>query len=99
MATAVGTPVQSYFANLLNNHSEREAFQNKVLDPLLTALNALNANRDVVYGLDLINEIEAPLNAGYFPFLAGSQRLYPRYGRICKKEKSLVAGNLVGRVR
>ncbi len=64
MATAVGMPLQSYFSNLLNNYWERLAFKYNVLGPLL---DVLNANQDVIYGLDLINEIEAPLNAGYFP--------------------------------
>jgi hypothetical protein len=68
MAAAVGTPLQAYFVNLLNNSAERLAFKNNVLDPLLNCLNQFNAiYPNVIYGLDLINEIEAPLNSNYFP--------------------------------
>jgi hypothetical protein len=68
MAAAVGTPLQSYFAHLLNNPAERLAFKTNVLGPLLNCLNQYNAidpNRS--FGLDLFNEIEAALNSNYFP--------------------------------
>jgi hypothetical protein len=68
MAAAVGTPLQSYLAHLLNNPAERLAFKTNVLGPLLNCLNQYNAidpNRS--FGLDLFNEIEAALNSNYFP--------------------------------
>jgi hypothetical protein len=55
--------LRPYFQNLLTNTTERDAFKTKALLPFL---NLLNANRDVIYAFDLINEIEAPLNSGYF---------------------------------
>jgi hypothetical protein len=67
-------PLQPYFKNLLLNNGaenggegERDTFKKKVLLPLL---KLLNENRDVVYGLDLINEIEATFisNPPYFTF-------------------------------
>src|SRR5262249_38853215 len=53
---------------LLNNSAERLAFKNNVLGPILNCLNQYNAiDPNRIYGLDLINEIEAPLNSNYFP--------------------------------
>jgi hypothetical protein len=61
---ALGTPRQAYFENLLKNiGGERDTFKTKVLLPLL---KLLNENRNVVYGLDLINEIEVPVILNYF---------------------------------
>jgi hypothetical protein len=69
-------PLQAYFENvLLNNGGERDNFKKKVLLPLLNLFNATATDengmrfqiREVIYGLDVINEIEAPLIAGYFP--------------------------------
>ena len=54
---------RQYFQNLLTNPPDIDAFKTQALLPLLTLLNA---NRDVIYAFDLINEIEAPLNSGYF---------------------------------
>lgn len=57
--------LRAYFWNLLSNtYGERDAFKNNALAPFL---KLLNQNRDVIYALDLINEIEAALNASYFP--------------------------------
>jgi hypothetical protein len=73
MAAAVGTPLlKAYFGNLLNNSAERGAFKDNVLGPVLDCLNQFHDRFNAIYpngiyGLDLINEIEAPLNAGYFP--------------------------------
>ncbi|TPW00405.1 MAG: hypothetical protein USCAAHI_00144 [Beijerinckiaceae bacterium] len=64
MQVANTTGLRQYFQNLLTNTSERDAFKTKALLPLL---NLLNLNSDVIYAFDLINEIEAPLNSGYFP--------------------------------
>jgi hypothetical protein len=54
--------LRPYFQKLLTDTLERDAFKTKALLPLL---NLLNANSDVIYAFDLINEIEAPLNSGY----------------------------------
>lgn len=57
--------MRDYFWNLISNkYGERDAFKSKVLAPLLSVLNQ---NRDVVYALDVMNEIEAALDSGYFP--------------------------------
>jgi hypothetical protein len=61
---ATYSPLQTYFKNLFNNSVARENFKNYALGPLL---DVLKANQDVIYAFDLINEIEAPLNAGYIP--------------------------------
>ncbi len=72
MRVAVGNkPLQSYYTNLLlNNHGERERFKNNALRPLLEILNEKEPDGSLkypVYAVDLINEIEAPLNTNYFP--------------------------------
>jgi hypothetical protein len=54
---------QPYFKNLFND-SGREAYKRNALGPLLDILNEF---QNVIYALDLINDIEAPLNAGYIP--------------------------------
>ncbi len=56
---------RDYFWNLLaNKNGEGDAFRSKVLAPVL---GLLNANRDIIYGLDLMNEIEGAIVSGYFP--------------------------------
>jgi hypothetical protein len=63
------TGLRSYFQNLLTNTTEMTRFQNNALLPLLTLLNQFNMlYPNVIYALDLINEIEAPLNSGYSNF-------------------------------
>jgi hypothetical protein len=52
---------QPYFNNLFND-SGREVYKNNALLPLL---KILNANQDVVYALDVNNEIEGAINAGF----------------------------------
>jgi len=64
MKVADTNGLRPYFSNLLTNTSERDAFKTKALLPLL---NLLNLNSDVIYAFDLINEIEAPVIANYFP--------------------------------
>ena len=64
-------PLITYFQNLLMNHNgELTAFKTGVLLPLL---DRLNHYRDAIYGIDLMNEIEAPVSVGYFPSLADAQ--------------------------
>jgi hypothetical protein len=70
MRTAVGNaPLQDYYYNLLSNkYGEREAFKTNILAPLLAYMNWFNTvYPGVIYALDLMNEIEAPLNSSYFP--------------------------------
>jgi len=72
MKVATGS-LRTYFSNLVSNtNGETTCFQNKALLPLLNLLNNGTTpdgspNRDFIYALDLINEIEAALNSGYFP--------------------------------
>jgi hypothetical protein len=53
----------SYFKNLLNDPSELQAYLTNVVAP---TLQLLNAHQDNVFGLDMINEIEAPIQKGVF---------------------------------
>jgi len=57
-----GTLFEPYAANLLSNATARQYFK---LNALLPLLKVLNSNKDVIYGFDLINEIEAVLAASY----------------------------------
>jgi hypothetical protein len=57
----------TYFGNLLlNKNGELTAYKTKVLSPLLQLLTRY---RHEIYGIDLMNEIEGPALAGYFPNL------------------------------
>jgi len=57
---------RDYYFNLLNaKYGENWAFYNNVLTPVLQLLNSY---QDVVYGLDLMNEIQGPMNRSYFGF-------------------------------
>src|ERR1700730_11051193 len=92
-------PLQAYFENLLlNNGGERDTFKTKVLLPLL---KLLNENRDVVYGLDLINEIEATFlsNPPYFTFpadLPKAQDFIHDMAKFVKKNSSLRVTSSLG---
>jgi len=68
MKVATGS-LRTYFSNLISNaNGETVCFQNNALLPLLNLLNKFNVKYPgVIYALDLINEIEAVLNSGYFP--------------------------------
>ncbi len=58
------SPQRDYYFNLLNNKfGEADAFRRNVLKPVL---HVLNKHRDVIYGLDLMNEIEATLVRFYW---------------------------------
>jgi hypothetical protein len=58
-------PLRDFYWNLLNDqYGEGQAFQDHVLAPLL---GVLDAHKDVIYGLDLINEIEAPRLRSFWP--------------------------------
>jgi hypothetical protein len=57
-------PQRDFYWNLLNDkYGENWAFQTWVLDPLLTMLAS---KEDVIYGFDLVNEIEAPRSRFYW---------------------------------
>jgi hypothetical protein len=89
MQAAVGTPLQAYFENLLLNiGGERDTFKTKVLLPLL---KLLNENRNVVYGLDLINEIEATFisNPPYFANFPAAQDFIKDMAAFVKSNSSL----------
>jgi len=87
MQRAVGTPLQAYFRNLLLNISgERDRFKTNVL---LSLFKLLNPYQDVIYGLDLINEIEAPLNSGYFSTWLGAREFIQDMTAFVKSNSSL----------
>jgi hypothetical protein len=52
-------PLQTYYQNLFSNSG---AYETLVLGPIL---RLMSLNQDVIYGFDLIDEIEAAINAGY----------------------------------
>lgn len=55
--------IRDYYYNLLNNkYGEGDAFNNYAIAPVL---EILNQNQDVIYGLDLMNEIEATISNRY----------------------------------
>lgn len=61
MGAAAGPP-RDYFVDLLNNRNgEGDAFNSRVLAPLL---GVLDAHRDNVWAIDLLNEFEAPRSHG-----------------------------------
>lgn len=64
VVTASNNPtLHLYYQRLISNSYEIQAYETLVLAPIL---NVLNNFQDVVYGFDLINEIEGAINAGYF---------------------------------
>jgi hypothetical protein len=66
--------LKDYYWNLLNNeYGEGDAYDTLVLAPLL---ERLDAHQDVVYGLDLMNEIEAPRSAGMWTDPVGGPRAW-----------------------
>lgn len=62
---AIAEPLHTYGVNLLNNNGgELAAFHDKALAPLLAVLDA---HQDNVFGIDIINEIQAAYKQGVFP--------------------------------
>ena len=55
--------LHTYYQNLFSNSVETNAYETLVLAPILSLMSQ---NKDVIYGFDLIDEIEAAINAGYF---------------------------------
>jgi hypothetical protein len=56
--------IQTYYQNLFsNNGGATQTYETNVLGQIL---GVMSQNQDVIYGFDLINEIEAAINAGYF---------------------------------
>lgn len=63
-----GGELRDYYYNLLNNkYGENTAFLNNVMVPLLTSLKP---HADVIYGLDFMNEIQAPMFNMFWGFTA-----------------------------
>jgi len=61
--------LHTYYQNLFSNSAATLAYEKNVLAPILTAMNQFNVqypNANIFYGFDLIDEIEAAINAGYF---------------------------------
>jgi hypothetical protein len=60
--------LQTYFQRLISDNTTKNAFMTGILRPLFDILES-PTYRPAIYAVDLINEIEAPLNAGsvYFP--------------------------------
>lgn len=62
--TAENNPtLHTYYQNLTSNSAETNAYETLVLTPIL---KLMGSNQDVIYAFDLIDEIEAAINAGYF---------------------------------
>ncbi|MGA7384828.1 MAG: hypothetical protein WBW81_09135 [Methylocella sp.] len=61
----------TYYQNLFSNSGgATTAYENNVLAPIL---NLMSQYQDVIYGFDLINEIEAAINAGFFSSWTGAR--------------------------
>lgn len=59
--------LRDYYWNLIHNrYGEGDAFKARVVEPIL---QVVNRHRGGVYALDLMNEMEGALIAGYFPDL------------------------------
>jgi len=69
LATPGLTPntLYNYYTQLLNNPYEMEAYHSRVIIPILDWI-VDNKYTDLVYAFDIINEIEAAIFAGYFPY-------------------------------
>jgi hypothetical protein len=67
-----------YFKALLNDPNELEAYLTRVLAPTLAVLDQ---HRDNVFGFDLMNEIEAPIQKGVFDDAVGGPRRFMQVTR------------------
>jgi hypothetical protein len=66
--------LRDYYWNLLNNvYGEGDAYNNNVLAPVLTLLDE---HREVLYGFDLMNEIQAPRSVGLWADPIGGPRAW-----------------------
>jgi hypothetical protein len=64
VATSTNYPaLHTYYQNLFSNSAAIHAYETTVLGPIL---GLMSQYKDVIYGFDLIDEIEAAINAGYF---------------------------------
>jgi hypothetical protein len=67
-------PMRPWGINLVNNASgEGDAFNNNVLAPVL---KVFDAHQDNMFGVDIINEIEATIQGGIFPDSVNSPRAF-----------------------
>jgi hypothetical protein len=84
MSKVVAT--KAYYQNLLADAAgEGAAFQTNVLAPLLALLDA---HKDNVFGLDLMNEIDAPRNDGLWPDKVNGPRGFVQRNAAFVKGKS-----------
>ncbi|MBK6692944.1 MAG: hypothetical protein IPG50_12205 [Myxococcales bacterium] len=75
-APAEAGPLRVLYGHLFRGgHGEAAAYEERVLAPLL---GLLASHRDVIYGLDLINELQAPRKRGYWPDGNSGAREYVR---------------------
>ncbi len=59
------SPTRDYYYNLLNNkYGEGDAFNTYVLTPMLAMMGK---HQDVIYGFDIVNEIEAAQQHAFWP--------------------------------
>ncbi|MDD5306149.1 MAG: hypothetical protein PHU25_02400 [Deltaproteobacteria bacterium] len=80
------TAWKDFFWNLVNNkYGEGDAYNNKVLGPVL---DVLNQHQDVVWGIDIINEIEAPRSVPMWTDPVNGARAFIKRERDFIKSKS-----------
>lgn len=78
--------LRDYYYNLLNNkYGEGDAFNTYVLTPVL---DLFSQNQDVIYALDLMNEIEAPINNKYWTSSWNGPRKWIQDSRNFVKSKA-----------
>ena len=97
------TGLRPYFQNLLTNtNGELDRFKNNALLPLLKLLNKYKHSKflfrqlPVIYAFDLMNEIEAALNSGYFPHgWTGARNWIKNMTLFVNSKQSVVAGDFI----
>jgi hypothetical protein len=79
--------LHSYYQNLFSNsRGPTHTYETSVLGPIL---GVMSQYQDVIYGFDLINEIEAAINAGYFPdFWFGARSWIQNMTKYVNKQAS-----------
>jgi hypothetical protein len=78
--------VHTYGVNLLNNTSgEQDAFNANALAPLLSVLDT---HQDMIFGIDMINEIQAAYENGVFPDTTTGARAFLQREAAFIKSKS-----------
>lgn len=78
--------LKTYYANLATNTAgEGAAFETHVLGPLLAVLDQ---HKDNVFGLDLVNELDAPTTDGVWSDPVGGPRAFVQRTRAFVRSKS-----------